>query len=280
LAEAPTTTVASAATTAPAAAAAMAVASADAPSVEQPQGKTDIRARVATRKVEVTFSTIWEMPRKDNVTEEDFENVLKLVKNDADYGGSISAPGKADEELHNRLVIRLMAIMRHGSPLIPNPMWNYFAPLGRILSCIQQHKDFKEDAISEEFLLCALMTADCFASVAGTPYFQTFAIMRSDSMGAQTRMVFARADPANAQVTHTINPDGFRLAASPYKQGGKKGGGGKGNTYQPYQQPSGSGQGWSSNQGSGTGSNNSWWKTSDTWSTTGKDPWNSPPSTK
>jgi hypothetical protein len=271
MAEAPISTVA-----------ATAVARADAPSVEQlPKGKTDIRERAATRKVEVTFNTIWDMPRKDNVVEEDFENFLKLVKTDADYGGSLTEPEKADEDLHNKLVIRLMAIMRHGSPLIPNPMWNYFAPLGRILSCIQQHKDFKEDSISEECLLCALMSADCHASVAGTPYFQTFVILRSESMGTPTKMVFARADPANAQVIHTINPDGFRLAASPYKQGGKKGGGGKANTYQSYQQPSGSG--WSSNQsnqGSGTGNSNSWWKPTDSWSATGKDPWNTPAADK
>ena len=257
---------AAAAAVAPAATAAAAGAYAP---MGEPQRQLDIRERATQRKVGITYSNIWELPRSENPTEEAFGNFLKLVKKDADYGGSVTEPEKADVELHNRLVIRLMAIMRHGSPLIPNPMWHFFAPLGRILSCIQQHKDFKDDSISEEFLLCALMTADCFASVAGTPYFQTLSIVKDE-----TRLVFARADPANVHVTHSINSDGFRLAATPYKQGGKKGGKGT-----PYQMPAGNAsQGWV-NRGSGS-ANNSWWKTDDAWAATGKDPWNSPPPTK
>jgi hypothetical protein len=228
----------------------------------------DIRARKAQRKVGLTFISIGEIPSSEAPTDEGFENFLKLVKRDADYGGDVSEPEKADEEVHNLLVTRLMAIMRHGSPLIPNPMWHYFAPLGRILSVIQQHKDFKDNVdINENQVLCALMTADCYASAPGTPYFQTLSIIKDG-----VRMVFARADPNNAHVVHTINSEGFRLAGTPYKQGGAKKGG-KGAPYQ--QQPAGnSGQGWVNR---GASSNNSWWKTEDTWAATGKDPWNSPP---
>ena len=235
----------------------------------------DIRERKAQRKVGLTFISIAEIPSSEAPTDEGFERFLKQVKRDADYGGNVSEPEKADEEVHNMLVLRLMAIMRHGSPLIPNPMWHYFAPLGRILSVIQQHKDFKDnaDSINEDQVLCALMTADCFASVQGTPCFQTLSVIRDG-----VRMVFARADPTNAHVAHTINSEGFRLAVTPYKQGGTKKGGGKGAAPYPYyQQPSGSSQGWVNR---GASSNNSWWKAEDSWAATGKDPWNSPAAEK
>ena len=127
----------------------------------------DVRQKL-DRKVGLTFLSLWEMPHSEAPSQEGFENFLKLVKQDADYGGSVEELEKVDEELHNLLVIRLMAIMRHGSPLIPNPMWHFFAPLGRIVSIVQQHKDFKGSttcaAINDETVLCAPMTADCHSS--------------------------------------------------------------------------------------------------------------------
>jgi hypothetical protein len=213
------------------------------------------------RKVGLTFGALTDMPWAEEPTQESFDIFLKLVKNDADYIGRITELEKIDEELNNTLVIRLMAILRHGSPLTPNPMWHFFAPLGRIVSIVLQHKDFKgsaASAITDETVLCALMTADCFASAPGTPCFQTLSIVKDD-----VRMMFARADPANTQVTHTINSDGFRVAAAPYKQMGKKGGKGA-----PYQQPSGKAatawspawRGYADTRGAGASSSSGWWE--------------------
>ncbi len=136
--------------------------------------------------------------------------------------------------------------------------------------CIMLHKDFLDQEISDEQLLCALMTAECTASVAGTPYFQTLLIDKDGE-----NMVFARADPSSTMVYHSINQQGFRVSTQPWNKQGKKGGKwgaapspppttGKGRDQTPTD------PGWK-NYGGGE-----WWKSEDYWQTSGKDPWNTP----
>ncbi len=180
--------------------------------------------------------------------------------------------------MHNILTGRLMSILRHGAPSIPTPMWHYFAPLSRIRTCIRLHKDFTDIDISEEQILCALFTADCGASLPGTPYFQTLLIQKDG-----VNMVLARADPASTQVYHSISKQGHRLATQPWNKQGKKGGKwgtfpatttGKGRDQTPADTPAVGFAGWKNYGGM------DWWKSADKsddyWQTSGKDPWNTP----
>ena len=84
--------------------------------------------------------------------------------------------------------------------------------------CTQLHKDFKGLDITQEQVLFAMMTADCTASAAGTPYFQTL-VIEKDGMNH----VFARADPGNLNVAHSISQEGFRVAAPTWNKAGNNG---------------------------------------------------------
>ncbi len=77
----------------------------------------------------ITFRGLQELLREEFATQESFDKFMKVAGTDANFKGSTSNPATADPDLHNILAVRLMSILRHGAPMIPTPMWHYFALL-------------------------------------------------------------------------------------------------------------------------------------------------------
>ena len=144
-------------------------------------------------------------------TPEDWSTFFTTTMQDSVCQGNTSALKKAGWDVHNKLCIKLMAQLRHGSPIAPAPMWHYFAPLGRISTMIRSHRDFKYDALSDENILCALSSCVCPASgQVPVLYFQI--LMVENEKGEKCS--FARADPYSKHVVHSITTEGFRIPGS------------------------------------------------------------------
>ena len=200
----------------------------------------------------ITYDTAEAVMANESGVPEDWAKFFTTTMQDSVYQGNTSALNKAGWDVHNKLCIKLMAQLRHGSPIAPAPMWHYFAPLGRISTLIRSHRDFfKYEALSDENILCALSSCTCPASgQVPVPYFQI--LMVANEKGV--KCIFARADPHSKHVSHTINSEGFRIATPAATPWNKKKGSSKGTAAMPAS-PSRDNSYWTA---SGTG----WWNAS------------------